>query len=167
MRKGPCLHVTLLLEVKKHSQTGKRLSGFAKSPSNIEKPIKDSNSERGTCSSVFRGNDGCLSSSWVEASESFLRWQMWGVSWGLPGGCIPAGCPWGMPSSTWGEAFCSRKENKAGVGGWGVGGLGRGREGAAFPFDVTQAESQSAHVNELENAIKNIYILETVIQNLM
>lgn len=36
-----------------------------------------------------------------------------------------------------------------------------------FLFDVIQAESQSAHVNELENAIKNIYILETVIQNLM
>lgn len=49
--------------------------------------------------------------------------------------------------------------------GWGA--AGRGREGAVFPFDVTQAESQSAHVNELENAIKNIYILETVIQNLM
>ena len=36
-----------------------------------------------------------------------------------------------------------------------------------FLLDVIQAESQSAHVNELENAIKNIYILETVIQNLM
>lgn len=34
-----------------------------------------------------------------------------------------------------------------------------------FLFDVIQAESQSAHVNELENAIKNIYILETVIQD--
>lgn len=46
MQKGPCLHVTPLLEVKKHSQTEKLLSGFAKSPSNIEKVIKDSNSER-------------------------------------------------------------------------------------------------------------------------
>lgn len=36
-----------------------------------------------------------------------------------------------------------------------------------FLFDVIQAESQSAHVNELENAIKNIYILETVIQGLV
>lgn len=34
-----------------------------------------------------------------------------------------------------------------------------------FLFDVIQAESQSAHVNELENAIKNIYILETGIQD--
>lgn len=39
--------MTPLLEVKKHSQTGKRLSGFAKSPSNIEKVIKDRNLERG------------------------------------------------------------------------------------------------------------------------
>lgn len=36
-----------------------------------------------------------------------------------------------------------------------------------FLFDVIQAASQSAHVNELENAIKNIYILETVIQDLV
>ena len=43
----------------------------------------------------------------------------------------------------------------------------RGRERGVFLFDVTQAESQSAHVNELENAVKNIYILETVIQNLL
>lgn len=43
----------------------------------------------------------------------------------------------------------------------------RGRGGAVCLFDVVQAESQSAHVNELENAIKNIYILETAIQALM
>lgn len=36
-----------------------------------------------------------------------------------------------------------------------------------FLFDVVQAECQSAHANELGNAIKNTYILETVIQNLM
>ena len=57
-----------------------------------------------------------------------------------------------------------RKQGRDGAGG-GVGEKKGG--GALFPFDVTQAESQSAHVNELENAIKNIYILETVIQNLM
>lgn len=43
----------------------------------------------------------------------------------------------------------------------------RGRERGVFLFDVTQAESESAHVNELENAIKNIYTLETVIQNFL
>lgn len=43
----------------------------------------------------------------------------------------------------------------------------RDREGEVLLFDVIQAESQSAHVNELENVIKNIYILETMIQNLM
>lgn len=55
-----------------------------------------------------------------------------------------------------GRSFCPRKENEGGDGG-----------GDMFLFGVTQAESQSAHVNELENAIKNVYILETVIQNLM
>ena len=87
---------------------------------------------------------------------------MGGVCWGLPGGYIPAGHPWGTLPSVWGEAFCPRKENEAGVGQ-----AERGRERGVFLFDVTQAESQSAHVNELENAVKNIYILETVIQNLL
>ena len=40
----------------------------------------------GGCSSIVRGNHGCLSISWVEAAESFLKWQMWGVSGGPPGG---------------------------------------------------------------------------------
>lgn len=35
-----------------------------------------------------------------------------------------------------------------------------------FPLDAIQAESQPAHVNELENAIKNKYMCETVIQKL-
>lgn len=46
-------------------------------------------------------------------------------------------------------------------------GGGRGREGAASLFGVTRAESQSAHANELPNAIKNIYIFETLILSLM
>lgn len=37
-------------------------------------------------------------------------------------------------------------------------GGGESKRGDVFLFDVIQAESQSAHVNELENAIKNIYI---------
>lgn len=40
-------------------------------------------------------------------------------------------------------------------------------EHKVFLFDIIQAESQYAHVNEPENIIKNIYILGTVIQNFM
>lgn len=42
-----------------------------------------------------------------------------------------------------------------------------GCEHKVFLFDIIQAESQYAHVNEPENVIKNIYILGTVIQNLI
>lgn len=52
----------------------------------------------------------------------------------------------------------------------GKGGDGAGErevERELFLFDGVQVESQSAHANELENAIKNIYILETVTQNIM
>lgn len=40
-----------------------------------------------------------------------------------------------------------------------------GCEHKVFLFDIIQAESQYAHVNEPENIIKNIYILGTVTQN--
>lgn len=79
---------------------------------------------------------------------------------GPPWGTHPSRPSWGTPSAVWGEAFCPRKGNKTGMGQ-----AERGRERGVFLFDVTQAESESAHVNELENAIKNIYILGTVIQN--
>lgn len=42
-----------------------------------------------------------------------------------------------------------------------------GCEHKVFLFDIIQAESQYAHVNEPENVIKNTYILETAIQNFM
>lgn len=42
-----------------------------------------------------------------------------------------------------------------------------GCEHKVFLFDIIQAESQYAHVNEPENVIKNIYIVGTVIQNLI
>lgn len=42
-----------------------------------------------------------------------------------------------------------------------------GHEHKVFLFDIIQAESQYAHVNEPENVIKNIYILGTVMQNLI
>lgn len=40
-----------------------------------------------------------------------------------------------------------------------------GCEHKVFLFDIIQAASQYAHVNEPENIIKNIYILRTVIHN--
>lgn len=42
-----------------------------------------------------------------------------------------------------------------------------GCEHKVFLFDIIQAESQYAHVNEPENVIKNIYILGTAVQNLV
>lgn len=42
-----------------------------------------------------------------------------------------------------------------------------GCEHKVFFFDIIQAESQYAHVNEPENVIKNIYIVGIVIQNLL
>lgn len=42
-----------------------------------------------------------------------------------------------------------------------------GCEHKVFLFDIIQAESQYAHVNEPENVIKNIYVLGTAVQNLV
>lgn len=42
-----------------------------------------------------------------------------------------------------------------------------GCEHKVFLFDIVQAESQYAHVNEPESVIKNIYILGTAVQNLV
>lgn len=85
-----------------------------------------------------------------------------GCLWGPPWWLHPSRLSVGDAIINLGRSFLPQ-ERKQGRDG------GAGRKGgrALFPFDVTQAESQSAHVNELENAIKNIYILETVIQNLM
>lgn len=48
-------------------------------------------------------------------------------------------------------------------------GQGRGERKREMCFSLMslRRKSQSAHVNELENAIKNIYIPETVIRDLM
>lgn len=86
---------------------------------------------------------------------------MRGVSWGLPGAACLQAVHGGCHHELGEKLFAPGKKTRQG---WGR----RGEQGRVlFPFNVTQAESQSAHVNELENAIKNIYILETVIQNLM
>lgn len=42
-----------------------------------------------------------------------------------------------------------------------------GCEHKVFLFDIIQAESQYAHVNEPENVIKNIYILGTAVWNVV
>lgn len=109
---------------------------------------------------IFRGNASAVSS--VERNpKSYLKQQLGEVCGASPGGAHRPSL--GDTVIHLGTDFLphKREEGRAGAG-------EREREREdVFLLDVIQAESQSAHVNELENAIKNIYILQTVIQNLM
>lgn len=91
---------------------------------------------------------------------SSSEWGQHEVTWKGRRGLrpLPGLCPGGAVISLGrGSSLQERREE---------GRMGRG-EPDVFLFDVNQAESQSAHVNELGNAIRNIYILEPGIQNSM
>lgn len=95
----------------------------------------------------------------MEAAGRYLKWQMGSVGASLGDA---SRLSVGDALISLGRGFLLQEREK------GRGGKGRERQrGDVFLFDVIQAESQSAHANELGNAIKNIYILETAIQDFM